>query len=73
MNEITVELFSVTTAEDQENYFSGEVQIPRRGSEGPFRQLASGIYRIIDGELCQIEIGLSPDEVRHRLDIITRK
>jgi len=73
MNKITVEHFSVTTAEDQENYFSGEVKIPRRASEGSDRQLASGVYRIIDGELCLIEFGLSPDEVRHRLDKITGK
>ena len=73
MNEFTVELFTHTTAEDQDNYFSGSVQIPKRTSEGPFRQLADGVYRIIDGELCAVEVGLSPDEVKHRLDIISKK
>lgn len=73
MNKMTVKVFSVTTAEDQENYFSGEVQIPRRASEGPSQQLASGLYRIIDGRLCQIHVAFSPDEVRHKLDIITKK
>lgn len=69
MNEITVSLFSVTTAEDQQNYFSGDIQMRTRAFEGASPQLAPGVYRVIDGELCYIITGLSPEEVRQRLNL----
>jgi hypothetical protein len=66
MNEMT-ENFSVTTAEDQNNYFSGDVQIKTRGELGASIKLNSGTYRVIDRNLYQIISGLSPEEVRERL------
>jgi len=73
MNEITTEFFSATTAYDEANYFWGEYYVPLRAYEGPSPQLTGGTYRIIDGKLCQIQSGLTPDEIRHRLDLITKK
>jgi hypothetical protein len=73
MNEFTTNFFSNTTAEDQENYFTGEVQIPRSMFAGSTAQFPSGVYRIIDGKLYQIQSGMLPEEVRHSLDLITNK
>lgn len=36
--------------------------------EGSARELAAGIYRVIDGELHHVISGLIPEEVRQRLD-----
>jgi len=73
MKNITVEFFASTTGEDQINYFSGNVQETMKAFEGSARQLAPGVYRIVDGELCQIISGLSPKEVRDSLDAVSKR
>lgn len=70
VNEFTVKFFSFTTAEDQSNYFSGDVHTPLKAFEGEYPYLKPGVYRIIDGKLNPIVSGLSPDEVRTQFDIV---
>jgi hypothetical protein len=70
VSEYTFDYFSVTTAEDQSNYFSGDIHKPLKAFEGEYPHLKPGIYRIIEGQLNLIVTGLSPDEVRSQLDIV---
>jgi hypothetical protein len=71
MTELTYQHFSLTTVDDQNNYFSGDVKSSPKIFEGSFVELAPGQYRVIDGELCRIASGLTPEEVRQTLDSIT--
>lgn len=68
MTDITVDFFSFTTVDDENNYFSGSIEQRVRASEGAYPQLPPGVYRVIDGELCRIVSGLTPDDVRHKLN-----
>lgn len=68
MRDFIVEFFASTTGDDQMNYFSGETQERVKAFEGSARELAAGIYRVIDGELHHVISGLIPEEVRQRLD-----
>jgi len=65
---LTMNYFSLTTAQEESNYFSGENQEQRSGiifTEIP--TLATGDYRVIDGELCRIVSGLNTVDLRDRL------
>ena len=52
MKPYPTEVFTVTTAEDERNYFTGE-PVLLEGS-GVHRTLHPGIYRVIDGQLCRV-------------------
>jgi hypothetical protein len=58
VNELTVLQISLSTADDEANYFTGS-PIP---SVVPnlARSLPAGMYRVIDGQLCRILPGVSP-------------
>jgi len=47
--------FSVTTAEDEQNYFTGQQELPIHTN--PSVMVPPGTYRIIDGELYRINQG----------------
>jgi hypothetical protein len=64
MNEYVYNYFSFTTAEDQSNYFTGEVKCVSNGELSEDSPLHPGEYRIIDGNLVKIKNGLTKDEVR---------
>lgn len=51
--------FSLSTAEDEKNYFSG-VSSALGELGNAQQQLPSGVYRIVDGELCRIVPGRPP-------------
>lgn len=72
MNEISSEFFVATTAEDQRNYFFGEVQFRTSAFADKCEPPAPGTYRIIDGILCRIVSKLSREEVRDRLRTAAR-
>lgn len=61
--------FSLTTAEEQKYYFSGEVQ---NNDMFEFKEalLSPGNYRIIDGRLCQVITGASPDTIKAHFESI---
>jgi hypothetical protein len=67
MSEYVTEFFTATTADDERNYFHGDVQ-PDVG-ESPFEKapLPPGTYRVIDGRLCRILAGLPTEDVHDRL------
>ena len=67
MNNCVIEFFSVTTAEDENNYFSGEIQSIEKANWGAFLNPSPGMYRVIDGNLYQIISGLGPEEVRRKI------
>ena len=58
MNELTVLQFSLSTADDEANYFTGSPV----ASVAPdlSHLLPAGTYRVIDGQLCRILPGISP-------------
>ena len=58
MSEFTSEQFSVSTAEDEKNYFTGEQQGPERPN--PNAILPPGTYRVIAGGLYRVLGGVSP-------------
>lgn len=64
MNGLTKYYFSYTTAEDQSNYFTGEVKYIDYAEVSEDFALNPGDYRIIDGKLTKLKTGLSKDEVR---------
>jgi len=58
VNELTVLQISLSTADEEANYFTGS-PIP---SVVPNldRLLPAGTYRVIDGQLCRVVPGVSP-------------
>lgn len=58
INNYTELWFCNTTAEDESNYFSGEVSPLETGQIGVLVHLEAGSYRIIDGELYRISDNL---------------
>jgi hypothetical protein len=58
VNELTVLQISLSTADDEANYFTG-IPIPSVVPDSA-RLLPAGTYRIIDGQLCRILPGVSP-------------
>ena len=71
MSEFVSGFFVGTTADDQRNYFSGEVQLRTPPFVGRGAPVAPGVYRVIDGKLCRIVSGL--EEVRARLQSATQE
>ena len=67
MNEFSIEFFAATTAEDQRDYFFGEVQSETPAFSGKWETLSPGSYRVVDGKLYRTISGLSPKEDRDRL------
>ena len=64
MNGLTKYYFSYTTAEEQSNYFTGEVKSIDNSELFDDLVLNPGDYRIIDGKLTKLKTGISKDEVR---------
>lgn len=67
MNTFTQEFFTTTTAEDQENYFSGNDQLLSERFPQERNQIPPGEYRIVDGDLFRIISGVPVKEVRERI------
>ena len=67
MNNFTQEFFTTTTAEDQNNYFSGIAQSTHGRYLDNGNKLPSGNYKIVDGELFRIVSGLPLEQVRKRI------
>ncbi len=67
MNKYETGVYFTTTGEDEQNIFFGETQshIHTGGAEGI--SIQPGNYCIMDGQLCRIISGLSPEDVRNRL------
>jgi hypothetical protein len=61
-------LFTVTTAQDESNYFTGSNFTAPAPFVGKYAELKSGTYRVVDGELLPILSGLPLDEVRKQLE-----
>jgi hypothetical protein len=72
MNEFTANFFSMTTAEEQDNYFSDDIPSQKNIPENDTSPIISGTYRVIDGNLCRIVSGLSTNDVLKRLDETTK-
>lgn len=72
MNEFSTEFFVTTTREDQQNYFSGAIQMGVHAWGGEERSLLPGNYRVIDGQLCLVISGLSTEDVRNRLRLASQ-
>jgi hypothetical protein len=68
MNDFIIESFSITTVEDQFNYFSGTTQPIVTHFIGEPIELPDGNYRVIDNKLLPILSGLSISELRERFD-----
>lgn len=64
--------FSKTTAEDQDNYFTGEVQPQYNIQIGEGRELTTGNYRVIDGELLPILSGYTISDIKAKFDNIAK-
>ena len=64
MNELTKYYFSYTTAEEQSNYFTGEVKNLDSSEIYEDYALNPGEYRIIDGKMVKLRNDLSKDEIR---------
>jgi hypothetical protein len=61
MNELTAYLFTHTTGEDQQHYFSGEFGSTSHGFDNvTLIDIEPGSYRMIDGQLYQIKTALPP-------------
>ena len=62
---LTDKQFTLTTADDQENYFSGNSKSSTRHiDQNTMPELQSGRYRIIDGKMYHIISDLHVEEVR---------
>ena len=65
---LTNQYFTLTTADDQENYFSGDSKSSiRQTAQYMMPELPSGMYRIIDGKMYHIVSGLHVEEVRVKI------
>lgn len=58
MSEFTFKQFSVSTAEDQHNYFTGQPEVPVQPN--PNAILPPGTYRVIEGTLYRVMGGVAP-------------
>lgn len=67
MSELTVFQISLSTADDEVNYFTGSAPPPFRLDSDPNRLLPPGTYRVLDGRLCRIVSGVAP---RHNQPIV---
>jgi hypothetical protein len=72
MNNFTDFRFSKTTADDQDNYFTGEVQPQYEIQIGESRELSAGNYRVIDGELLPILSGYTISDIKAKFDDIAK-
>jgi len=61
-------LFTVTTAQDETNYFTGRSFTAPTPFIGEYAELKSGTYRVVDGDLLPILSGLPLAEVRKHLE-----
>ena len=52
MNEFVFEQFSISTAEDEQNYFTGQMEVTVQSN--PNAILPPGMYRVIDGSLYRV-------------------
>lgn len=59
--------FTSTTAEDEQNYFSGTVNSVLEPFAGDRIRLKEGQYRIVDGSILPIISGIPVNELRKRL------
>ncbi len=59
--------FSYNTAEDQENYFFGEIQTIHTPISDIMFSSPQGTYRVVDGKLNLIISGLGKQEVSKRI------
>lgn len=67
MTEFTEVFFTTTTAEDEQNYFSGNICSAGASLGGTGNPIEPGLYRIVDGSLLPIISGLPAEEIRKRL------
>jgi hypothetical protein len=58
VNELIVLQISLSTADDEANYFTGD-PAPSVGPK-PSRLLPAGTYRVLDGQLYRVLPGISP-------------
>ena len=58
MSELISEQISVSTAEDEHNYFTGQPEFPVRPN--PNAILPPGTYRVIEGSLYRVIRGVPP-------------
>lgn len=65
-------LFTYTTADEQRNLFTGEIQDNYEFFSGEVT-IPPGTYRIIEGKLCKILVGSSPEETKKHFEQIAAK
>ena len=58
MIELFVEQLALSTADDEANYFSGQLSPNEQRESAPV--LAPGVYRVINGHLFRIVSGAAP-------------
>ena len=73
MKDFIVESFSITTAEDQFNYFSGASQSMLTHFIGEPIEIPEGNYRVLDNKLLPILSGFTVSELREKFDKISNK
>ena len=64
-------LFTYTTVDEQRNLFTGETQDSYEFSSDEIT-LAPGMYRVVDGKICKVLTGASPEEIKRRFDQIAK-
>jgi len=72
MTDFIIESFSITTAEDQFNYFSGTSQSVLIPFIGESIELPEGNYRVIDNKLLPILSGFTAIKLRKEFDKISK-
>lgn len=70
MNKFTEITFTLTTAQDEQNYFSGTAHSVPKPFTGDKIKLKAGQYRIVDGSILPIISGMPVNELRKQLSAI---
>jgi hypothetical protein len=58
MSTLVIEQLSVSTAEDENNYFTGQQNVIEQPE--PSKVLPAGLYRVIEGQLYRVIGGVAP-------------
>ena len=70
MSEWVIEQLAMSTADDEQNYFTGQLSSSEQSESHPV--LAPGVYRVIEGQLFKIISGVAPVVRDEKAEVVVK-